>query len=149
MEIQSLRLVVTDADVSSLAAELIPEQDGLDRLAFRFTPAGLILSGSYSTGFGITVEFETLWEVRAAGASVQLHLADIKVGGFPAKLLRGVLLRLIRDVIEGHEGLAMDGETLVAHIPSIARRNGLHLDVYLTRIHLGPTVMIIEAGAPS
>ncbi|MFO0928174.1 MAG: hypothetical protein U0736_14240 [Gemmataceae bacterium] len=149
MEIQTLRLVVTDADVASLATELIPDQDGLDRLRFRFTPDGVILSGAYSTGFGITVEFETLWEVRPAGPSVRFHLADIKVGGFPAKLLRGVLLRMIRDVIEGHQGLAMDGETLVVHVPTVAARNGVPIDIHLTGIQMGLTVMIVEAGAPS
>src|SRR4051812_46249167 len=103
MEIQSLRLFITDADLAPLVAEVAAGQEGIEGLRAHLTPEGVQVEGQYATGFGFKVPFETLWQLSPAGPGLEVRLAAIRVGGMPANMLRGVLLRMIRDAVEQHK----------------------------------------------
>src|SRR4051794_27856687 len=100
MEIQSLKLFLTDADLAALGGQLLAEHDTIEELQLHFTPEGVLLQGQYPTGFGFKVPFETLWQLTPEGPLLRVHLATVKVGGVPAGILRGALLRMARDAIE-------------------------------------------------
>src|SRR4051812_36883824 len=97
MEIQSLKLFITDADLAPLVAEAAAGQDGIEGLQAHLTPEGVQVQGQYATGFGFKVPFETVWQLMPAGPCVEVRLGAIRVGGMPANLLRGALLRMVRD----------------------------------------------------
>lgn len=148
MEIQALRLAVSDMDLRTLAAELIPEPDGIEKMTYRVTAEGVRVGGEYATGFGFKVPFETLWALTPAGPCLRIQLAAIQVGGIPGGILRGALLRMIRDALAGHDGLRMEGEAIVVDVAAIACRNGLPLQIHLTQVQGTPGLLLLEAGRP-
>src|SRR5262245_13710283 len=120
MEIQALRVRVTDADLAVLMRELLAEREALESVQARFLPEGVQVQGEYPTGFGFKVPFETLWQLTTAGADVQLRLELIKVAGFPAAMLRGALFRMIRDATEEQPAIRVEDETVLLDVPALA-----------------------------
>src|SRR5947209_6363589 len=115
MEIQALKVFFTDADVAVLAARHLAGSDAVEDLEVRLTPEGVVLTGKYPATF-FTVSFETVWRVSAAGPEIRIMLDTIRVAGLPAKLLRGALMKTVRDRVEGEAGVRVDGETVVINV---------------------------------
>src|SRR3954469_21761959 len=97
MEILALKLFVTEASVNDLLTRFLPGQGSVENLRLRLTPEGVVIQGDYPALL-VKMAFETLWEVTAVGGEVRARLAKALVAGMPAGMLRGVLLKVIRDV---------------------------------------------------
>ncbi|MFO0879108.1 MAG: hypothetical protein U0840_17325 [Gemmataceae bacterium] len=146
MEIQSLKLLVTDADIAAALRELAGQQEGLENFQARITPEGLLLQGEYATGFGFKVPFETTWLPAPAGPILQITLTNIKVAGLPAGLLRGVLFRTLADAAEQHPGMRVEGETVFLNIPELAAGRGFDVRLRLTALHLSTGSATLESA---
>ncbi len=145
MEIQSFKLFVTDADVAALAEKLLSNHDSIEDLKVRLTPEGVLVEGQYPTSF-FKVPFETVWQINAAGPRVQVCLASVKVAGLPAGILRGALMKMIRDAIAGEAGITLEDETICIHVPEAARKQGVELAVHFTGVRMSVGCVVIEAG---
>src|SRR5438067_9297428 len=100
MEIQSLKVVITDADANQLVTEFAPRDLDVRNLRVHFTPEGVRVTGE-TPALLFTVSFETLWEITLVEGGVAARLAALKVAGLPAGKLRGVLLKVVRDAVAG------------------------------------------------
>jgi hypothetical protein len=147
MEIQSLRVLVREDEINRHLPRVVPPDAGVENLRVRFVPEGVIVAGEYPT-FMLRVSFETLWEVAAAAGKVQAKLASVKVGGLPAKLLRGVLMKAIRDAAANQPGLHVDEEAVSLDPARVLAAHNVPVEVYLTAVRPGPGHLLIEAGAP-
>jgi hypothetical protein len=145
MDIQSLRLRVTDADVKAILASFQPEDAPIEDLLVRLTPEGVIVQGEYPA-LMMKVAFETVWEVSAAGPAVAVRLAHVKVAGLPAGVLRGVLLRMVRDATVNQAAIHVTDDTLRVHLEELAQAHGTSLRVNLTRVVTGDGWLTVEAG---
>ncbi len=145
MEIQSFKLFVTDADVAAVAAKLLSKHDSIEDLKVRLTPEGVLVEGQYPTSF-FKVPFETVWQIDAAGPTVQVRLASVKVAGLPAGILRGALMKMARDAVAGEAGITVDDETIRVHVPEAARKQGVELAVNFTGVRMSVGCVVIEAG---
>jgi hypothetical protein len=145
MEIQSFKLLVTDADVMAMTSQLLREHDSIEELRVRLTPEGVLLQGEYPTSF-FKVPFETVWYVDAAGPTVQVRLASVKVAGLPAGILRGALMKMVRDAVANEQGITVQDETIAIHVPELARKQGVELVVHFTAVRLSVGCVVIEAG---
>jgi len=146
MEIQSLKVLVTDADLAALLKEAMSNHDSIEGLEARLTPEGALLRGEYPTGFGLKVPFETVWQLVPAGPVLQVQLASVKVAGVPAGLLRGALIRMVRDAVEGQPGLSVQDEAVVIDVAAAARRYGVAVRVAFTAVRMSFGAMVVEAG---
>src|SRR6185437_1258504 len=104
MEIHTLKLSVTEEELNALVRELPPGKNAVENLRVRLTPEGIVILGDYPSMF-MKMAFETLWVVKGVGSVVEARLASIKVSGLPAKMLRGVLLKTIRDMTAREPGV--------------------------------------------
>jgi hypothetical protein len=145
MEIHTLKLSVGEDEINALLAENPSEGGTVENLRVRLTPEGIVILGDYPTMF-MKVGFETLWEVRAAGGLVEARLATVKVSGLPARLLRGVLLKTIRDLIADKPGLEVENEFLRMDLGKLSASRQFPLRVNLTGVKCGPGRLVIEAG---
>jgi hypothetical protein len=145
MEIQSFKLFVTDADVANLTAKLLNNHDSIEDLRVRLTPDGVLLQGEYPTSF-FKVPFETVWHLSASGPCVQVRLESVKVAGLPAGILRGALMKMVRDAVAGQAGVTVQNETVVIHVPEAARAQGVELGVQFTAVRMSVGCVVIEAG---
>ena len=146
MEIQSLKVSLTDADVAGLAAEHMPANDSIEGLTVRLTPEGVLLEGKYATGFGFKVPFETVWQLTASGPRIDVKLDTIKVAGLPGGMLRTVLMRMIRDNVENQAGISVVEETIHIDVPVVAKSHGADVRVNFTAVRMSVGSAVVEAG---
>src|SRR5215475_8511208 len=116
MDIQCLRLHLTDLDLRPIATRLAAQADGIDDLTVHLTPDGLAAAGKYPTPFGFKVAFDTLWELSADGPEIRARLVSLKVAGVTAGLLRGALMKMVRDAVEGLLGVAVVEDAVIIRV---------------------------------
>ena len=146
MEIQSLKVFLTDADVAALAAEHLPANESIEGLQVRLMPEGVLIQGQYSTGFGFKVPFETTWRLEAAGPRIDVKLDAIKVAGLPGNMLRTVLMRMIRDNVENQVGVSVAEDTIQIDVPAVAQSRGVEVRVNFTAVRMSVGAAVVEAG---
>jgi hypothetical protein len=145
MHIQSLRLRVTEADLKTILSRYPPESGSVENLRVRLTPAGVSVEGVYPA-LMMKVAFETLWEISAVGPAVAVRLAHVKVAGLPAGVLRGVLLRLVRDATASEPGVRVENETIHVNLEQALHARGVPLRVNFVAVEGGDGWLTIEAA---
>lgn len=145
MEIHSLKVSVTEQEINELAAEAPSGKSSVENLSVRLTPEGILVSGVYPVMF-MKVGFETLWQVKGAGSIVEARLANITVSGLPAGKLRGVLVKTLRDLLEGEPGVRVTDEAIYVDLSKLTALQRLRLRIHLTGVYCTPGHLIIEAG---
>jgi hypothetical protein len=146
MEIQALKLLVTDADLAAVIRERLSGLEGVEGVQAHILPEGVQVQGEYPTGFGFKVPFETVWGLSAAAADVQARLNSIKVAGIPGNMLRGALMRMIRDAAEGQPGVRVEEEAVRINVAALAAAHGAELGVNFTEVRLSVGALVVEAG---
>jgi hypothetical protein len=141
MEIQSLKLMVTENELNRLAAELLPKVERIRDLYVKVVPEGVAISGSYQSF--IALRFETLWEVFVHEGKIGARLTTVKTAGLPMSLLRGYLTRVIASATTLIE---VEGETLLFDLDLLLAAKGLPLRTNLTALRLSYGSLVIESG---
>jgi len=145
MDIHTLKLSITEEEINTLAAEFPPSDSAVENLRVRLTPEGIVILGDYPAML-MKMAFETLWEVKGVGSVVEARLASIKVSGLPAKMLRGVLLKTIRDMTAREPGIRVEEDTIRVDLSKHTAVQKLRLRVNLTGVRCSPGNLVIEAG---
>lgn len=146
MEIQTLRLAVTEQELNELVAEAPSGKNAVENLRVRLTPEGIVVLGDYPTMF-MKMAFETLWEVKGLGSIVEARLASVKVSGLPAGMLRGVLIKTLRDLLATEPGVTVTNESIRFDLSQHTMLQRLRLRVHLTAVRCTPENLVIEAGS--
>jgi hypothetical protein len=147
MEIQALRLLVGEDEINKALPRLIPPDAGIENLRIRLVPEGLVVQGEYPT-FMLRMSFETLWEVAAEAGRVRARLSTVKVAGLPATLLRGVLLKVIRDATAQQPGIVVQEDSITVEPAPLLKAKEIPVTLYLTAVRPGLGHLFIEAGPP-
>jgi hypothetical protein len=145
MEIEALRVRVGEKEVNHHLPGVLPPDVPVENLRVQFTPDGVLVQGDYPA-FMVKMAFETLWELSVADGAVQARLASVKVAGLPATLLRGVLLKVIRDVTAQQPGLSVREDSLVVEVAEYLRAKNIPVTIRLTAVRCGAGEVVIEAG---
>jgi hypothetical protein len=145
MEIQALKLFVTEAEANDYARRVLKDTEGVEGLQVKLMPEGLIVQGQYAMSF-FKVPFETTWEVSAAGPEVVARLASVRVAGLPAGVLKGALMKMMRDTTEGQPGIRVQDDTVRIDVVEVARAHQVPLRLALTAVRLSIGAAVIEAG---
>jgi hypothetical protein len=144
MEILALRLFVPEDEVNALLTRHLPPDVGVNKLTVRLTPEGIHLSGEYPTVF-MKVAFETLWAVGVRDGRLEARLANVKVAGLPAAMLRGVLMKVLQDAAR-EPGVSVDGESLLVSPEEFLLAKGLPLRVNLTEVVCSLGSLLVRSG---
>jgi hypothetical protein len=145
MDIQALRVRVREDEINQHLPQLVPPDAGVQNLRVHLTPEGLVVLGEYPT-FMLKMSFETLWELSVAGGVVAARLASVKVAGLPAKLLRGVLLKVIRDATASQPGICVQEESVCVDVAALLKEKKIPVTVELNAVRCGCGEVVIEAG---
>jgi hypothetical protein len=145
MDIQALKLFVTEDEINDLLARFLPPDLPVQKLGVRLTPEGVVVQGVYPTLL-VKMAFETLWEITAAGTEVEARLADVKVAGLPAGKLRGLLVKMIRDAASREAGVCVRNESVRVDVGEALRAKGLPLRVNFTGVRCSLNSLVLEAG---
>jgi hypothetical protein len=145
MEIQALRVQLREDELNEHLPRVLPPDAAVQNLRVRLTPEGVVVQGDYPT-FMVKMAFETLWELTVANGAVQARLASVKVAGLPATLLRGVLLKVIRDVTAQHPGLSVQDESVFVEVGPLLQAKKISVTIHLTGVRCSAGQVVIEAG---
>jgi hypothetical protein len=146
MEIQALTLLITEQDLSDLAARHLPADQPVEELRFRLTPEGLHVSGEYP--LFLRVSFEMRWELGVCGGRVTARLVHFKALGLPVPVFKGMLLKFLREAVRNEEWLQIEGDdTVVVQVDRLVRDRGVALRTNLTAIRCLDQALMVEARA--
>jgi hypothetical protein len=145
MDIHTLNVSITEEEINTLVAEFPPSDSAVENLRVRLTPEGIVVFGDYPAML-MKMSFETLWEVKGIGSVVEAKLASIKVSGLPAKMLRGVLLKTIRDMTAREPGIRVEDESIRVDLSKHTALQRLRLRVNLIGVRCSLGHLVIEAG---
>ena len=115
MEIRSLTLIVTEADLNEWAARILSRLESVRDLRLAIIPEGIRVSGTYQKLFGI--RFLALWQVSVSEGKVVARVEEFKAGALSLSFLKGYLLDAIAAAttvlqLRG-DGLWIDVDTLL------------------------------------
>jgi hypothetical protein len=148
MEIQTLKLLITEAEANQLLQTHAPDTGSLENLAIRITPEGVVVQGEYPA-LMMRVAFETVWTLSVDGPEVVAKLASVRVAGFPAGILTGALMRMLRDAVAGSPGIRVQDDAVRVHAEELARQGDLTLSVRFSAVRCSVGVLVLEAGNPA
>jgi hypothetical protein len=148
MEIQSLRVRVSEAEANNqlrrVPARVLPAED----LSIGFSSEGVLIRGRYRV-LVMPVAFETVWQVQAVGGKVQARLHDVRLAGLPAATFRGALLGMLEEQLNSLPGITLvDRETILFDVAAAAAALGLNVRLHLTSVRTEPGAITLEAGNP-
>ncbi len=147
MEIQALRIVISDQDLGAAVARAAGRVAQVKNLRARITPAGVEVSGAYQMMVNVT--FTTLWELAAQGATVTARLAEVKVSGFGGGLVKAALLGALGAAVRQEDAVQLAGESLAVDLERLLARHGFQARLHLTGIRCEQGSLVIEAAAPT
>jgi hypothetical protein len=147
MEIHALEVRLTDADVADLAQRAVRDHDQLSDLRIRISSEGVHVSGTLH--LMLRVPFETLWALSIRSGTLAVTLADLKAGGFPAGMLKGVLMSMIESEVEREPGVTVDGHTVVLDADRMIAAQGIQIHTNLAGVacQTGTLILRCEAGS--
>jgi hypothetical protein len=144
MEIQALKVVITETDLNELAQKHLPDDQSLDDVQIRIAADGITLKGKYQ--LFINVSFETQWEVGVQEGKLTARLANIRAMGMPGSIFKSAVLKLVGDAAKAEPWLAVEQELLIVDVDRALMTRGLRGKTNLTRVLCQAGLMIFEGG---
>lgn len=159
MEIQALRVLVTEQDINGWIARGMENNRRWEvrELRVRLALEGVYLSGVYEARI-MDMPFETLWEVSVQKGRAVARLAAFRplgelggaafgVADFLSKgSLRGFLLAAIAEGVRQEDAVRVDGDAVVFDLDRFLAKNGLAVETRLTALRCDAGRLFLEAG---
>jgi hypothetical protein len=140
MEIQSLRFLLTEADLNRWASSAVTHASKLRGLRVRLLSEGISVAGSYQTV--IDVSFETLWEVFIHRGKIAARLQTLKTGGFGVSLARRYVLEAIASRTNR---IKVEGDMLLFDLDLLLEEQGIAVRTNLKSVHCSHGSVVIES----
>jgi hypothetical protein len=159
MEIQALRLLLTEQELQQAAAQGGDGRLAVRDLSLRITPEGLHVAGTYPTSF-LDVPFATLWHLSVRAGRLAARLVHVRTGNGAGDLglevfslispgaVRATLMQAVARALHGEDGLRVEGETILLDPDLLAAQRGLPIQTNLTGIQCGQGCLVLESSLP-
>jgi hypothetical protein len=144
MDIEVVRVRVSQETLNSLMGERVPPDLGLKGLRITLTTEGIQVNGQYT--MVLPISFETLWEPLVVGEQLQGRLTRITVAGFPATKMRGVLLKVMADNIGGQPGVHFEGDVIRLDHDAFLKAHKVPVRVKPLAVRCEPGFLVLEGG---
>ncbi len=147
MEIQALKLSITEQDLAALVPRILALAEHVKDLEIHPVAGGIRITGAYQTL--MAVSFDTLWEMSARGGTVTARLAEFKVSGFGGGWLKTAFLGILKDAAKKHDALQVQGETLTLDLERVLAKQGVHARLNLTALDCEQGRVTIQSAPPT
>jgi hypothetical protein len=145
MELQALKLLVTEQDINELLARNLTGDNGLENVQVRIAPEGVYVTGEYP--MLVRVGFETLWELDAQAGKVHARLAGLKAMGLPATVFKSAVLKAIEEAVQQENWLAFQNDTMVVDVDRLLADKGIRAKTNLNTVRCLAGELIIESAS--
>lgn len=144
MEIQALRLIVTEDELNNLAERHWPEKAPLTKPRVQIRPDGVELKGTYRGWVRLTVA--TRWQLGVEGGHLTARLVSCSTLGLSFGGIREKVLDAIRKKADQEEGLEVSQDCLLVNLEKVLGRRGVPLRCHLNGALCEAGRIILEAG---
>jgi hypothetical protein len=146
MEIQAMRLIITEQDLNDLAAKHLLSDQPIEALVLKITPEGIVISGEYP--LFVPVKFESLWELGVLpDGRLTVRLARLKALGMPATALKGLVLNLLEKAIRQDGWLEIEDDTIRFDLDRFLAKEGLQAKTRLRSLECSAGTLTLAAGS--
>jgi hypothetical protein len=146
MEIQALRLLLTEQDLNELVARHLADDLPLEKLQLRLAPEGLYISGEYP--LLVRVGFETLWALEIQQGKLLARLASLKAMGLPATVFKSTVLKAIEDAVETQHWMAFEDDCIMVDLDRLLAEHDIPLKTNLNAVQSQHgRLLIVASGA--
>ena len=143
MELQALKLLVTQQDINELLARYLTGDIGLENVQVRIAPEGVYVTGDYP--MLVRVSFETLWELDAQAGKVRARLAGLKAMGLPATVFKNAVLKAIEEAVLNEAWLSFENDTMIVDLDRLLAEKGIQAKTNLNSVQCLAGDVIIES----
>jgi hypothetical protein len=144
MEIQALKLVVTEPELNQMLVHAPLAGAPVRDLAVRLLAEGVQVKGKYQAW--VSMAFETMWRVEVQKGAILAHLADVKVVGVPAAMIKGMLTDSICAALDAEDAVTADGDLLRIDLDRMLAQRGFPARTNLTGVSCEVGRLIIESA---
>jgi len=144
MEIQALKLLVTEQDLNDLVSKHLPDDQSLENVHIRVAPEGVYITGEYM--LLVRVGFETMWELDILAGRLSARLTSLKAMGLPATAFKSAVLKAIEDAVQKENWLTFNGDTVVVDVDRLHAEMGIRARTNLTAVRCQAGALLIESG---
>lgn len=143
MEIEALRVRVSEIALNALLIDMLPEDHPLENLRVQLTPPTLIVRGVYP--LFVDVPFESLWEVTVRDGKVAARLARFKATGLALSGAQGMILKMLTGP-DTRGWLEVTGDTVLIDLDALLAKQGIQMRTNLTAVSIQGNSLVLEAG---
>ena len=144
MEIERLRVIITEKDLNDLARKHLPKETAVEDLQISVVPEGVWFKGAYQ--MFMPVSFEMLWLPGVEAGRAIASLERFSTMGMPANMLRSLIMSVIADAVEKESWLSVENDVVQADIDALLHKRGFDAKTRLTSIHCEEGRVVVEAG---
>ena len=164
MEIQALRLLLTEQDLYQFAVRGAGAHELIRDLRLQVAPEGVHVAGTYPTSL-MDFPFATLWHLSVRGGKLLARLGRVQTGNgngdsaldvfslIGPGAVRATVMTALARALQGEEGLHVEGETVLVDPDRLAARRGWPVRLNLVAVRCGQGALLIEsalgAGPPA
>jgi hypothetical protein len=157
MEIQALRLLLTEQDLYQFAVQGAGTHEVVRDLRLQIAPEGVHVAGTYPTSL-MDIPFVTLWHLSVRGGRLLARLGRIQAGNgngdsaldiftrISPGAVRATLMTAIGRALQGEEGLRVEGETVLVDPDRLAARRGWPVRTNLVAVRCGQGALVVESS---
>ena len=142
MEIQLLKLSVSDTDLNQLASRIVVWPDAIRDVGFAVTPEGVRVTGIYQRVIGMP--FQMLWHLSISEGKVVARIERVRAGFISIGFIKKYLLNRITaatNIVNRNGMLVFDVDAFLAD-------NGWPLRLNFSSIRCTLGNLILESRAP-
>lgn len=146
MIIQSLEIVLEEADVATWVRNGLSAVNQVKDLTFGLEPGIVRLGGKFQVGF--SVPFETQWsvDVLESGRRLGVRLAHVSVGflGMSAETVSAQVMGALAKKVQGVAGMAVENDIIMIEPAVLLASKGIRLNASIKRIEVKQGCVKIE-----
>ena len=154
MEIEALRLTVSDKDLNEMIKSWMPEDVPVSAMKARIKADGISLSGTYHYEANLpllgkktlNVDFETLWELGVTKDKIVSTLSDFEAAGLPAGVLKGVLMKTIATGVEEDPTIEVSDESVAVDLDRLLADKGIPIKTRIKALDAKKGSLTVVAG---
>jgi hypothetical protein len=144
VEIQALKLLITEEDLNEVVVNRLPEDPEIRKLRIKLAPEGVYVTGVYQMVFN--VPFETLWELAVAGGKLTARLSGFKAMGLPVSMFKSMLMNVVAEAASPIDAIEAMDDTLRLDLERLLAREGFSVRANLTGVRCHSGHLVLEAG---
>jgi hypothetical protein len=143
MEIQALKIVLTEQDLNALLQKHLPAEQPIEDLTVCLSPKGLTVTGVYP--LFINVHFETLWKIGVEGGRISARLEHFKAMGVPGNIFKSAIVKMIEDAAGAEDWLQIQGDTLWVDVDRCIGKYAFPAQTHLSSAECQAGQILIQA----